>query len=335
MKLYAVAEAVKEAVGGNVIEVNINSHPGRYLRWVIAQCFSLKIVRDFSAGKSFKNIILKRILKATDIPNKLEADIVISSLGYHIAANVLIASSLNAKAIHIGPLAKRWKKYFHMNLILPTEKKIRHDYTLALDVLPTRIRLKEPDKSQTDSITVLIGGDTRANNYFFSRKDWSDIGAALEHLGVLNQHNWMITTSPRTSCENESILKPYINKIVTQNTSSEVVFYGEEPADVVSKYLYKSSIAIVTEDSRSMISDAVAAGLKTVVIRPDEAKPKKKHDEHIKYLEANNYIMRLTISQFLEVAAQGKLADFVSNLNPVSECWSNRFKEHFFSHVSS
>lgn len=326
MKLLAVAEAIIDCYGGEIVELDISSFPGKYSRWCIAHLLRFQFMRSFLRTETGMNYVLNTILGVKKRYEKLEADLVISSLGYHIAANALISTMLGAKAIQIGPLAKRWKRYFSMNLVFPTNVKIKHGCTLVLDILPTRVRLNKEQKKDERNITILIGGDTNANNYFYKTSDWDGLGAAIVNIDQSSTITWQITTSPRTGMEIEKKLRPYIQKLHNQGDENKTLYYSEDPKDVVRDYLEKSSIAIVTEDSKSMLCDAIAAGQKVISVRPSSANPKRKHVDHIKYLEKKNYLTRCTIEELNSIK---NISDVVSDITPTAQCWSESFLKAF------
>ena len=189
---------------------------------------------------------------------------------------VVIGKSVIAQALIIGdqldvPVSCMQKPFGYPASFFKNQYIPYHDLGIfkAKNQIPTLIAPNTFDyhnnPNRLDRVSFLVGGQVR-NNAF----DFEDI------LNFLNNYNYPfeleVITSRRTPNKLKEIIKyPIIDK------------YGS-----VKDAYYNSKIVIITDDSFSMISEAVQSGIKPYILKTKNST--KKHNIGIKKLEEENLI---------------------------------------------
>lgn len=132
-------------------------------------------------------------------------------------------------------------------------------------------------------ISVFIGGKTKS--YEFKQSAFRKWLLELKTCAEKSNFELLITTSRRTDPEISQLVKEELGAhprtkllVIASESNIENVVYG---------MLALSDIALVTEDSVSMISDAVSAEKKVIVLKLGNGKLPKKHYRFQEALRAN------------------------------------------------
>lgn len=136
--------------------------------------------------------------------------------------------------------------------------------------------------------TMLIGGSTR--EYRYSSRDWSDIADAMNQLATKNNIKWLVTTSRRTEDQAEDILSRQLSPAVI----ADAVWYKREPRKIMAAYLGAGEHIFCTEDSLSMLTEAVSAGKPVTAIQPDDFDPEDRYENALHRLAAKGWISRVS-----------------------------------------
>jgi mitochondrial fission protein ELM1 len=171
------------------------------------------------------------------------------------------ARKFNARSVVI--MAPTWPKFWFDLCILP-----QHDSepgnanpriitTLgALNRVPETIPTKQPRG------VVLIGGPSKSHG-------WDSPTTANAIVAVVNSRpelDWAITDSRRTPPE-------FLEQLRAKNLRAEIISHQQTPPDWVPARLLAAEEAWATEDSVSMIFEAVTAGARTGVLPVPATKP--------------------------------------------------------------
>ncbi len=143
-------------------------------------------------------------------------------------------------------------------------------------------------------LSIFIGGNTK--KYRFKRKSFEAWIDSLKQAAEEYDFDFMMTTSRRTSREMDGLLKqafqnePRCKLLVIANEKNiENVTYG---------MLALSDIAVVTEDSVSMVSEALSANKRVIVLRLGNQKLSKKHRRFQEILTEERLIYVATSNDF-------------------------------------
>ena len=110
-------------------------------------------------------------------------------------------------------------------------------------------------------VALLIGGDSRSHRY--TAADWQALIDAVNHLGSQGWR-WLVSTSRRTPPAVEARLRAGIRA----DCLVQAVWWHAAPARVLPAFLDAAQLVLVSRDSLSMLSEAVAAGKPAVALAP-------------------------------------------------------------------
>jgi len=224
----------------------LNNHFGRK---VLSKPYSLNFVKFF-----YK--IDKPLSKA---------DIIISSGKDTSMLNVWLGLVYNAKSIYIGhPKKLNYKLFDKVFSVLD----LGFENQVLLDVAPTlpysediEKFCKEHNLKVNDSYyTLLIGGDGSGYNY--SEKEYDNL------ISFVNSHKdkkWLVTTSRRTPLHIEKKMQKDMN-------CAMFVAYNQEPKKVVGAFLKLCDMAFVTQESASMLNEAISFQKPVISLYPKDRK---------------------------------------------------------------
>lgn len=138
--------------------------------------------------------------------------------------------------------------------------------------------------------TLMVGGD--GSGYHYSEDDWRQLGRALQTLSERHGIRWLISTSRRTDPRAVDILRHY----ATAQVCESAIWYGVSGTDSLDVYLGAGERLFCTEDSMSMLSEAVAMSKPVVSVRPAEVGSKRVHSAMLSHLEDSGLIARESVA---------------------------------------
>lgn len=229
-----------------------------------------------------------------NIPN-----LIISTGGNTSNLNAWFAKVYKCKNILNGALRGLKEKLFTN---ITTVIDLGYKNQIILDVAPNTItkekllekseeflKLNNLDINQK-YYTLLIGGD--GAGYKYDNKFYDDLIKFVIEISKEKNIKWLITTSRRTPLEIENklekILKEYYSYFVAYNKKEEKVllpFFG------------LSEAIFVTEESSSMISEAISSLKSVYTITLNYANPDKNYRTILDKFEKNNFIIRLDLDK--------------------------------------
>lgn len=109
---------------------------------------------------------------------------------------------------------------------------------------------------------LLIGGD--GSGYEFTAEEWRQLAQGLKRLAQEHRIAWLLTTSPRTTLAVEELLR----RELSGPELAYGVWFGSRPEKVVAPFLGAAERIFVTEESTSMISDALVMGRPLYAVFP-------------------------------------------------------------------
>jgi len=172
-------------------------------------------------------------------------------------ANRVVAQELGCKSVAIM-LPKGYR--FDFDLIVAQQ----HDTPPAqknIITLPINLSYVEPQqlvKAQADRkyVSVIVGGDSQHGVL-----DPDCLAKQLDAVfKLLPEHDFWLTTSRRTS--------PAVEKVLRQFNWAEAIYFSQQQINPIADFIASSEYLFVTDDSSSMISEAVSSGAACVEILP-------------------------------------------------------------------
>ncbi len=237
------------------------------------------------------------------------ADIVISAGSSLAPVNLLMKRENSAKSIVLMKPPFPYSLNFFDLLIVPAHDIVPKHASRVIRTLitPSRVdgallhasgenlKCRVPlGANGVKRLSVFIGGKTKS--YRLDPAQFHKWLATLKSLAEKSGFELLVTTSRRTEPEISAIVKqqlaglPYTKLLVIANESNvENVTYG---------MLALSEVALVTEDSVSMVSEAVSAGKNVLVMRLGDGRLSKKHYHFQRLLESNALIQLADAENF-------------------------------------
>ena len=126
----------------------------------------------------------------------------------------------------------------------------------------------------------------------------------------------LISTSRRTGPEGQEALKA---ALADRPNLVHGVWYDPVSPNVVTDYVAAADIVVCTEDSRSMISDAIAAGKCVYAVQPSLSTPTPRHARMLEEQAQLRRIKRISIADLGELDVD---ADIAKYFQPRTVCWS-------------
>lgn len=137
---------------------------------------------------------------------------------------------------------------------------------------------------------ALIGGD--GSGYRYSSRDWADLAAVLEQVAAARGIRWLLVTSRRTGADGERVLRD----AVRPELLADAAWYEQDKRKVVKPFLGAAEAVFCTEDSMSMLGEAVSARRPVYSLRPATGAPKGRDRDIVEGLARSGRIARLSIA---------------------------------------
>jgi mitochondrial fission protein ELM1 len=198
----------------------------------------------------------------------------------------------------------------------------KDEKVVVTELAPNSIEPLPQSEDGKKCIGVLMGGENKS--YTFGEDLMSNVARGIKEGSVQSSADYYITTSRRTPDGAESVLKealdsgPQCVEFVSGKTDTD--------EKTVEKILARSNVVIVSGESISMVSEAVASGKPVLVFMPDEIqKGETKYARFVKGLEEKGYLkivtpeeISKTIAEVLEKKIEFKLPDDNDKISEIS-----------------
>ena len=235
--------------------------------------------------------------KNYSIPKNMP-DLIISTGGNTSNLNAWFAKVYECKNILNGAL-RGLKEELFTNIT--TVIDLGYKNQIILDVAPsviTKEKLKESGiefiKNKKLSIedkyyTLLVGGD--GAGYKYDNNFYDNLIEFVKNISIKKNIKWLITTSRRTPLDIEIQMK---NKL--KDYCAYFVDYNINPEKVMSSFLSLSEKVFVTEESSSMISEAILSEKDVFTIGVGNNKSDSNYKNILDKFVKSRYIVRCEIN---------------------------------------
>jgi len=252
-------------------------------------------------------------------------DLIISTGGDTCGANALLAKKYRCKNLFLGSLRGIDSRLF--SAVISTTPMPGVANCIVLDVAPTLVDPEDLKQSARDFLSskkvatdkplwvMLIGGD--GSGYQFSKADYDRLAQAMLNLAQKYRIRWLLTTSRRTGLHNERILQRHLK---TSDAIAHAVYFNEKPEKIMQAYLGAGQIIFCTEDSTSMVSEAVVSQKPVMTLRNRTKQINSGHQAVIERFSGQHYIQRLKIdvlADFSEAEVVHKIIDTEKNYDQI------------------
>ncbi len=196
--------------------------------------------------------------------------LIVCSGGKSVFAARSLAAETGAPLVYLGERKPYPSDWFHTVFTPSAAERGAND--VPIESIPTKINRDLADAAAaawTDRPAgplwaALVGGSSASHRY--QSADWQEMAAGMNELARARGIRWLITTSPRTGAEAERILKSALNPAAI----AAAVWWSESQDRKMAAFLGAADAVFVTQDSVTMVTEAVASGRPTAVVRPCE-----------------------------------------------------------------
>lgn len=223
-------------------------------------------------GRPLPNWLLHGPLGLERIPAEIPApDLILSSGGRSVFAARTLAVRWKAPFVFLGERKPYPPSWFHTVFTPSCLETAIND--IRMDVIPTKITPAIVNQAAADWSnkpsgrlwTMLIGGSSRSHD--FQNIDWENLAEGMNALAEREGIRWLVTTSRRTG----KVVEEKIRGLLKPEIIADAVWWCHHPEKKFNAYLGAAEVIWVTQDSISMVTEAVATAKPVVVIQPAHA----------------------------------------------------------------
>ena len=277
------------------------------VRWKIHFLRSLLRLLSRKLSKYPNFIARKLILFCYKFALVNEVDVIISGGANLAPLNLAISKTLKVKNIHLST-PRDWK-ISDFSAYITSSKVSTSPSNLVPEIVPNQFDPKTCKELGTKFISekgiegikfslLVLGGD--GIGYTYTNREWIEIIDNFSSFCKSKESNPLFITSRRTPKEIEDSIKE------RHDVSMSVLFHSEKTRGKFDHLLYIADYIFVTEDSSTMISEAVSSGKKIISIFPKNIKAPDKYLQIIKKYEGLGFIERCDIQNISNFSITGE-----------------------------
>jgi uncharacterized protein len=253
----------------------------------------------------------KRLLKTVygmDATRLAAVDLVVSAGAETLAANAAIAQITGAANIFYGSLRSFQPDLFQLVLTsYPSfASRPRHAFALKPSLAAGAVWSSDrpPLAVPPARFALLVGGNSGECRY--AERDWARLFAFVEALTQATPNTLMITNSRRTPGPVSDWFQAF-----AQRTGSTRISFADSRSPIAARLsdaLSLADAAIVTDDSSSMVSDTIAAGLPVIGLSCADQALTANEQDYRRHLTENGWYRTLPLAQLDVPAALATLS---------------------------
>jgi mitochondrial fission protein ELM1 len=265
------------------------------------------------------------------------ADLVISAGGDTLAANVAAARVLGAANIFCGTLRHLAPEAFSLVISsyarhagLPRHLVALKPNGLDPDTLPPRALSSPPGPGRPPRIAgLLVGGPSGL--FRWQEHEWRRLARFLAASHGAHGTRWIVSTSRRTPDATADLLR----EVAADRSGpiAELIDFRHAGAGTLPRLFAGAEAILVTEDSSTMMSEAVCARLPVVGVAPREHSFKDEEREYRAFLTAEGWCRSLALDALSPdafLAALGEVRPLaVNHLDRLAGALAERLPELF------
>jgi len=227
----------------------------------------------------------------SEIPSN-KPDLIISAGGNTLFANIALSKAYQANNIFSGTIKGYNSHLLDKVFTVVPIKGIKNN--VVLDLPPANIK---PGSENQDKpfYTLLIGGD--GAGYAYTDTDWKQLVMAITDIARRDNITWKITTSRRTGNSVEELLRQALEEAAVDGAVvDEAIWFSSNPQKVVKRFLEEGQIIFCSEDSLTMVSEAIYAHKPVVTLQPQIMKPEENDSMALEKYQHKQFIIRTPIA---------------------------------------
>lgn len=243
-------------------------------------------------------------------------DIIISTGGNTASINTWFSKLYSSNNILNGALRGLREELF---TYITTVIDLGYKNQIVLDVAPSlitkdsiEIAKKEFSKKNKFDLSktyysLLIGGSGSGYNY--SNKFYDDLIEFVKKTSNCDNIEWLITTSRRTPLEIERKLENELKEY-----TSYFVSYNKKEEKILLPFLGMSEKVFVTEESSSMISEAISSGKSVFTLGINESRPNNNYLKILDKFESQNLIKRVNDFNYINKVTRPNISNKINKI---------------------
>jgi len=310
-----VIAALERLVGTNITRVRIKRRwwaPGRLLARMANAKVSNKVTLKLGYGINPDDLA----------PTQL----VISAGGNTLGANVAAARALAADNIFIGSVRRFQPENF--SIVITSYQRYADLPRHLVSLKPCKLdpdAFCRPKTSHTTPATagLLLGGDTP--RYKYTGDEWQRLADMVDQVHRRSGTRWLISNSRRTPDFASDL---FAQKAAGTDKQIEFIDFRTAGPGTLGRIFETADIIACTEDSSTMLSEAVAARIPVIGLTPEIHSFSPQEQEYRHYLQHNNWTKSLAIATLSPEVIEKALARIIpmkqNHLNLLAEKLAQR-----------
>lgn len=254
-------------------------------------------------GKPLSRTRLEKWLHVQPLPAiDAKPDLIISSGGKSVFAGRSLAALTGAPYVFLGERKPYRSEWFHTVFTPSALEQGAND--VLIEMIPTQITRARVERAAAEWAerpsgriwAMILGGKSASHTY--TAADWDALGIGMTRTAKEHGIRWVLTTSRRTGGEAEK----HLRAALSPDLLAKAVWWSENPEKKVAAFLGTAEAVFVTQDSVTMVTEAVASARPVFVLRPASINfPARSFlPAYFENLEQGNRIKRMSMSDFAQ-----------------------------------
>ena len=253
---------------------------------------------------------LLRTVYGLDAAHPKPASLVVSAGAETLGANIACARLLGAANVFYGSLRRFRPDGFSLTLTSYPAfgQRLRHAFALKPSPSAATARLQRAGRpaSPPRTLALLVGGPSGESDY--GGDDWASMLQLIEAVAA-GGLRWLVSNSRRTPAALSDRLAD-----LSRGTSPAIAQFSDTRRTTsasLAGILAAADAAVVTDESSSMVSDAVAAGLPVVGIAPKHHRLTANERDYRAHLMAKRWYRALPLDGLTPARLLGAHAELL------------------------
>jgi mitochondrial fission protein ELM1 len=245
---------------------------------------------------------LRLFYKMNDFPADA-CDLIVSAGGKTSFANAWLAQCMGVPNVYAGSLRRLSSRLF--SVVLTLEPIDAAASNLVLDLPPSVIDfddlqiqgerfLDQLGLGEQRCWTLMIGGN--GAGYRYRRQDWQTLARVMNALARRYGIRWLLASSRRTGKRAGQVIRHNLDKKLVAAHS----WYDEGDEFSAEAWLGAAERVFVTEDSMTMLTEAIYSRRPVVSLRPRHAVPTDRYERMMQAFANSGYLCRYVLTDLSE-----------------------------------
>jgi len=225
---------------------------------------SVKLIMKICGG-AVSESFLRKIADIKISEDAGEPDLMICSGGKSVFPARALSVKHDVPLVFVGEHKHFPAEWFH-TVVSPVSAESA-DNVINVELIPTGVTpemIEERGMSENKLWCMIIGGASRSHH--FKESDWHALAEGMNVIAARENVRWLLTTSRRTGAAAEAVMKDVLDESVLE----DAIWWSEKPRRELYDFIARSELLCVTQDSVTMVTEAVSSGRPVVSVYPEE-----------------------------------------------------------------